>query len=86
MSTWKKLLDFALAENNETWSDIEVNTMTDADMSKEFDSGYGAIRGCPFTVWTKYSVYFPLCYDGAEWVGRVSRNPDGVATAHLGGG
>lgn len=24
--------------------------------------------------------------DGAEWVGRVSRNPDGVPTSHQGGG
>jgi hypothetical protein len=31
-------------------------------------------------------VYFPACYDGAEWVGSVSRNPDGKATRHQGGG
>lgn len=31
-------------------------------------------------------VYFPLCYDGSEWVGSVSRNPNGVSTMHLGGG
>lgn len=30
----------------------------------------------------KKSVYFPLCYDGSEWVGRVTRNPDGKATDH----
>jgi hypothetical protein len=59
--------------------------MTDEEMNKEFDSGYGGTKGVPFTVWTKNTVYFPICYDGAEWVGSVSRNPDGKSTEHQGG-
>jgi len=34
------------------------------------------------TVWTKNSVYFPTQCEGYEWVGRVSRNPDGKPTMH----
>lgn len=78
------LLD-VMWERGETLADIEANTMTDKEMNKEFDSGYGGTRGVPFTVWTKNTVYFPICYDGAEWVGSVSRNPDGKSTEHQGG-
>lgn len=86
MTGWKLMLDDALKENGESWTDVESNTMTEAEMAKDFDNDYGSIRGIPFTVWTKNSVYFPICYDGAEWVGRVSRHPDGKPTAHQGGG
>lgn len=68
------------------WADVEANTMTEEEMAKNFDSGYGGTEGCPFTVWTKSRVYFPICYDGAEWVGSMSRNPDGKPTDHQGGG
>ena len=42
-------------------------------------------EGKPFTIWTANTVYFPVVYDGAEWVGSVSRNPDGKPTDHQGG-
>lgn len=86
MSTWKEMLNSALEENGESWSDVEANTMSEDEMAKNFDSGYGSTEGCSFTVWTKNTVYFPLCYDGSERIGSVSRNPDGRPTAHQGGG
>ena len=86
MSTWKKMLKDAMQERGETLADLETNTLTDADMVKEFDSGYGGTEGVPFTAWTAKTVYFPICYDGAEWVGSVSRHPDGKPTEHQGGG
>ena len=85
MENWKMMLDGVLKENGESWDDVEANTMTEQDMKKKFDTGFGGTEGCPFTVWTKNSVYFPLQYDGAEWVGRVSRHPDGKPTEHQGG-
>ena len=85
MTTWKLLLTEEMAQNGETWDDVISNTMTDAEMNEKFHSGYGSSEGCPFTVWTSGSVYFPVVYDGAEWVGRVSRNPDGKPTYHVGG-
>lgn len=86
IATWKELLDEALAQNGETWADVEFNTMTEEDMNKLFDSGHrqGA-QGCPFTIWTNKSVYFPVEYDGSESVGRVSRHPDGKPTEHISG-
>jgi len=86
ITSWRKCLSEALQNSGETWGDVEANTMTDAEMDKEFNDGYGGVSGCSFTVWTKKNVYFPLSYDGSEWVGSVSRHPDGKPTPHQGGG
>jgi len=86
MESWKTFLEEAMADHNETFEDIVSNTMTDEEMEKEFDPGYGGEEGRHFTVWTKSRVYFPVCYDGAEWAESVSRDPDGIPTAHVGGG
>ena len=84
-TTWRKELTSVMRLNSESLDDVVANTMTDDDMDKEFDRGFGGTEGCEFTAWTANRVYFPICYDGAEWVGSVSRNPDGVPTAHQGG-
>ena len=86
MSTWKELLEYAMKKRGEKLADLEANTLTEADMVKEFDSGYGGTEGVPFTAWSAKTVYFPICYDGVEWVGSVSRHPDGKPTEHQGGG
>jgi len=85
-TTWKKELSKAFQENGDSWDNVEHNTMSEEEMDKEFDPCYGFKKGIPFTVWTKDYVYFPVFYDGDEWVGKVSRNPDGKATPHQGGG
>jgi hypothetical protein len=86
MSNWKKMLVGEMEEFGDSLLNIESNTMTEEEMDKDFDAGYGGTEGIPFTVWTKDRVYFPICYDGAEWVGSVSRHPDGQPTDHQGGG
>jgi hypothetical protein len=85
LSNWKKMLTRALTENGESWDDVVSSTMTEKEMKRYFDAGYGGTKGVAFTVWTQDSVYFPVCYDGAESVGRVARNPDGKPTEHQGG-
>lgn len=85
MSNWKKMIEEAMADRGETLADLESNTLTEAEMVEEFDSGYGANEGKEFTAWSAKTVYFPICYDGAEWVGSVSRHPDGQPTSHQGG-
>lgn len=84
-TTWRQQLTDALKEQQETWPDIESITLTDNQLDTEFDDGFGGAEGEPFTVWTKNRVYFPIVYDGAEWVESVSRHPDGKPTYHLGG-
>jgi hypothetical protein len=85
MATWRKLLAEVLAQNDESWSDIEATTLSDQQLDREFDAGYGGSEGDPFTVWTAKRVYFPAVYDGAEWVAFVSRHPDNKPTCHVGG-
>ena len=85
MCTWKELLEDEMKERGERLADLEANTLTEADMAREFHSGYGGVEGVPFTAWSAKTVYFPICYDGAEWVGSVSRHPDGKPTEHQGG-
>lgn len=57
-----------------------------ACLDHQFHDGYGGEEGLPFTLWTKERVYFPVVYDGSEWVASVPRNPNGEATEHVGGG
>ena len=51
-----------------------------------FDAGFGIAEGPRFTAWGRDRVYFPAQYDGAEFIGSVSRNPNKEATDHVGGG
>lgn len=85
MATWRELLTESMIANDETWEDVEAHTFVDGQIDEEFDDGLGCENGCAFTVWTKKSVYFPVINDGAEWIGRVARHPDGKPTGHVGG-
>jgi hypothetical protein len=85
MTTWKELLKEAFETTGDDFSKI-VHTMSDEEINKEFnDDGYGDPEGCSFTAWGEKYVYFPLCYDGAEFVGCAARNPCKEETSHLGG-
>lgn len=84
MTTWRKQILETMVENSDT--DIYVSTLSEEELDIEFYDGYGGEEGLPFTAWTTNYVYFPCCYDGAEWVGSVPRNPNGVASKHQGGG
>lgn len=84
MTTWREELAFAMSERGEANEQFEC-TLTPAELDERFDPSCGVINGKPFTAWTEKSVYFPICYDGSEWVGSVSRHPDGKPTNHQGG-
>lgn len=84
-SNWKKLIQYEMELQGETFEDVVECTLTDEDLMVEFYSGHGMSEGKPFTLWTTNRVYFPVTYDGAEWVESVSRNPDGKPTYHFGG-
>jgi hypothetical protein len=54
---------------------------------REFDAGYGGVEGDPFVAWTNTHVVFGVCYDGAEWLAKLPRNPDEDSEPqHFGGG
>ena len=86
MTTWKQLLELSLVDNQESFEDIVAYTPQDGKwLDYYFDDDSKSIEGEFFTVWTKARVYFPVQYNGIEWVESVSRNPDGKPTKHLGG-
>jgi hypothetical protein len=84
-TNWKELIQNEMSNHNETFEDVISSTLTEEELLKEFYAGYGTSEGVPFTLWTTNRVYFPVVYDGAEWVESVSRNPDGKPTYHIGG-
>jgi hypothetical protein len=51
-----------------------------------FDDNYGGTEGQPVLAWSGTHVYFPVCYDGAEWLGSAPRNPQNDGQSHVGGG
>lgn len=85
MTTWRELIGAHLADQGEDWASVVESTLDEAHLDVEFNDGYGGSEGVAFTLWTGKRVYFPVVYDGAEWVASVARNPDGVATWHVGG-
>jgi len=84
--SWRELISQEMGVFGESFSDAEHSTLSPEDLDEKFDPGYGGIEGLPFTLWTERRVYFPVVYDGLEWVASVSRNPDGKPTEHVGGG
>ena len=84
-TTWQKLISKSLKAANETWDDVEATTLTDEQKTQIFYDGYGGSKGVNFTLWTKNRVYFPVIYNGAQWVGSVARHPCDEASSHHGG-
>lgn len=85
-TTWKEMIVSEMESNKECWKDTISSTFKAGEEDEYFDSGYGGINGGSFTLWTHLHVYFPACYDGAEWVGSVPRNPCEKKCDHFGGG
>lgn len=44
-------------------------------LDMKFNPDFGCENGPMFRAWTANRVYFPVRYDGSEWVGSVPRNP-----------
>lgn len=100
--TWRQLILLEMENHHETWDDVVDSVMavqyyeweTESEFAHEpsfdrsFNNDYGGTNGDWFTVWTTNFVYFPVCYDGAEWAGSVQRNPvePKIANKHVGGG
>lgn len=85
MTTWRELILNEMQSQNETWDNVVACTLSNEELDVDFYDGYGSAEGQPFTLWTNSRVYFPVVYDGAEWVGSVPRHPCAEATEHIGG-
>lgn len=95
MATWRELIQEEMDNNGDSFDNLvdfvlgggksdDWKTVVE-DLDAEFHDGYGGEGGCYFQLWTKDFVYFPICYDGAEWCGSASRNPNGKPLSHQGG-
>ena len=84
MSNWYDMLKEKMEQDGEDFTARHC-TLDEAALKKYFDDGYGRTVGEPFTAWGENWVYFPICYDGAEWVGHAPRNPCDTAMDHQGG-
>lgn len=82
-ATWRQMIDGEREDKAD--GPIIACTLTDEELDAEFYASYGTAHGKAFTAWTENRVYFPVVYDGAEWVGSVPRNPCDEASSHFGG-
>lgn len=83
MTCWHEMLKEAMEENGDDFAS-RICTLSEDELKVRFDGGYGGNEGAPFTAWGANRVYFPLCYDGAEWVGSAPRNPCDESMRHQG--
>ena len=81
-------IKFARPNSLEFDNNPNADLLSDAELLQiGFDDGYGSNNGRPFIMYTKKRIYFPVCYDGAEWVASVpiEYDPD-FEPVHFGGG
>lgn len=81
ITTWQKQLDLATEGD-------EIIARAPDDMrvwNEEFDAGYGTSHGKDILAWSSDYVYFPVVYDGSEWIERAPRNPRSDGQHHVGG-
>ena len=80
-TSWRVEIAKAMNTAHDSWDSIVHSTLDSEGLDQQFDPGFGE----PFTVWTHTRVYFPVVYDGPEWVGSVPRHPCDERTEHMGG-
>lgn len=83
-TTWRECFERARADEGDDTRVVAVAPNEDA-LDVEFDPGYGESKGAPVLIWTMRRVYFPVVYDGAEWMGSAPRNPVSQGQPHVGG-
>jgi hypothetical protein len=84
MANWYEKLKEIMEADGENF-DTRRCTLSNQDLLKEFDDSYGSSEGAAFTAWGENWVYFPIVYDGSEWIGHAPRNPCEISMKHQGG-
>ena len=83
-TTWKDLISVACDHTGDDYSLLKKVFLHGDELTK-FSDSFGSQEGSAFTAWSDDWVYFPVTYDGAEWVGWVPRNPCPIASPGHGG-
>lgn len=84
MANWYEKLKEIMEADGENFEERHC-TLSEQELLKSFDDGFGGSEGAAFTAWGEKWVYFPVVYDGAEWIGHAPRNPCDIAMSHQGG-
>ena len=84
MANWGKMLKDEFRDRGDDFAKMKT-TLSNEQLNREFNDGYGGSNGDHFTAWGENFVYFPVVYDGAEWVGSAPRNPCNIECSHVGG-
>lgn len=84
MNNWRNMLKAEFEARGDDFAKM-TTTLTEEQLNRVFDTGFGGSEGAPFTAWGEEYVYFPVVYDGAEWVGSAPRFICDEATEHVGG-
>jgi len=84
-TTWRAELQTALEAAQDS-GPVERMSPCEAAFDVMFDPGWGGAEGPPVLAWTPTRVYFPVQYDGSEWLGSAPRNPTTEGQTHEGGG
>lgn len=84
LDTWREMISWEKARNLD---DTELVAIAPGEsvLDIEFDGDYGSTNGPNFLAWSETHVYFPVRYDGAEFVGSAPRNPTSEGQRHVGG-
>lgn len=83
-TTWRSKLAEAMREAQDS-GPIVAYAPDEASFDVAFDDGYGGAEGPHVLAWTENHVYFPVVYDGAEWIGSAPRSPTPAGQGHVGG-
>ncbi len=84
-TTWRQELASTMELDDDPGPIVAV-APNEAALDVTFDDGYGGMEGPGILIWTETRVYFPVVYDGSEWLGSAPRNPQAAAQGHVGGG
>lgn len=85
LMTWRDALAEERKESGDETPVVHV-APAEAALDIKFYGGYGGAHGPAVLIWTEKRVYFPVQYDGAEWLGSAPRNPVDDGQDHVGGG
>ena len=82
-TTWRQELEAAMEQAGDA-GPVIAYAPDPATFDVEFDGGYGGSEGPDVLAWTEARVYFPVVYDGAEWIESAPRNPRPEGQGHVG--
>jgi hypothetical protein len=78
------MLDETMKDNGDS-GPVLAKSPNEVAWTQPFDAGFGGSEGPAVLAWTATRVYFPVVYDGAEWLGSAPRNPQPEGQPHVGG-